>query len=220
MKLGERLVETLGDERSDILSRWMALHIAELMTQADSATGAERAMAQDRCRAAILELWAHRRELPDGRRPLEAMESVASTLAMLDPAAPQPFYGRRILLSVEDEAEGEGEGKQEQVAEWLDVARVIDRAARVMVQHALMEAAAASKDQDLEWVALAKKAAISDAPDVVLRILLARIDHPFGESKPDPDAPIRSLLEHLGRLQHTATRVEGELTKALTSADR
>ena len=80
--------------------------------------------------------------------------------------------------------------------DWLDVARAIDRAARVMVQHALMEAAVASKDQDLEWVNLAKKAALSDAPDVVLRILLSKIDHPFGESKPDPDAPIRSLLEH------------------------
>lgn len=145
------------------------------------------------------------------------MESAASTLAMLDPAAPQPFYGRRILVSTEDEAEGED--KQEQVTEWLEVARVIDRAARVMVQHALMEAVAASKDQDLEWVGLAKKAAISDAPDVVLRILLAKIDQTLDEPKRDPDAPIRSLLEHLSRLQHTANRVEGELKKALTSTD-
>lgn len=194
----------------------MALHIAELITQADTATGADRATAQDRCRAAILELWAHRRELPDGRRPLEAMESAASTLAMLDPAAPQAFYGRRILVSVEGEAEDE----QEQVTEWLDVARAIDRAARVMVQHALMEAALASKDQDLEWVGLAKKAAISDAPDVVLRILLAKLDDTFDEPKPDPDAPILSLLKHLNRLQLTATRVEGELKKSLTSSDR
>jgi hypothetical protein len=144
------------------------------------------------------------------------MESAASTLAMLDPAAPQAFYGRRILVSVEDETED----KQEQVTEWLDVARAIDRTARVMVQHALMQAVVASKDQDLEWVNLAKKAALSDAPDVVLRILLSKYDHPFGESKPDPDAPIRSLLEHLSRLQHVATRIEGELRDALISADR
>src|ERR1700719_935454 len=77
LALGRKLVEELGLEPSvDTLGRWMAHYIAELVDQVKTATGDERAVAEQRCFDAILSLWKHRSELPNGKRPFADLEPV------------------------------------------------------------------------------------------------------------------------------------------------
>src|SRR6266436_3211912 len=77
LTLGCKLVEELGLEPSvDTLGRWMAHHIADLMLEAKSATGKEKELAEKNCFEAILALWKHRAELPNGKRPFEDLEPV------------------------------------------------------------------------------------------------------------------------------------------------
>lgn len=84
MRLGEKIVASIGLERSnDILGRWLAHHIADLMTKADAAHAStqpdQAALASRACREAILELWRHRSAWPHGWPPPRAA-AMAKTL--------------------------------------------------------------------------------------------------------------------------------------------
>src|ERR1700730_6997440 len=77
LALGRMLVEELGLEPSvDTLGRWMAHHIAELMDRVKMATGEECIRAENRCFEAILNLWKHRSQLPNGKRPFADLEAI------------------------------------------------------------------------------------------------------------------------------------------------
>lgn len=67
--------------RSDLTWRWMAHHIAELITRAERGPPEHRAAAAAECREAILALWRHRYCLEVGHRPFEAFVPLAETLA-------------------------------------------------------------------------------------------------------------------------------------------
>ena len=79
MQLGEQIVKELELERSDdILGRWLAHHVAELMQAARAAqrsgTSQEATDASQQCRTAILQLWRHRSDWPHGWPPPRAVE--------------------------------------------------------------------------------------------------------------------------------------------------
>jgi hypothetical protein len=68
--LGARIVQELGrDERPDLLGRWMAHRIAELITLADKADGDAASRLQETASKAILDLWEHRSSWPRGWPP-------------------------------------------------------------------------------------------------------------------------------------------------------
>ena len=62
--LGKRLVAQLG-AKGDVLTSWMAHHVADLMARAEAAPPAEKAVAQEACARAVLDLWRHRNVLPE-----------------------------------------------------------------------------------------------------------------------------------------------------------
>lgn len=77
--LGRALVTELGYTTSnDILGRWMAHHIAEVMHEAEQhAPGTpERHDAEERCRRLILDLWEKRHSRPSGWPGPKAVEIV------------------------------------------------------------------------------------------------------------------------------------------------
>ena len=151
--LGRKLVDELGKHRStDTLSRWMAHYIAELIDAADNAPPDERVAARGRCFEAILELWSHRSELPNGRRPLEDLEPIARALESLDPDNETPRFFRAIRTTV-DKAD---EGQQTQAL--LDFVDSVDLTARILIGCALADAARSAIDKSREWVALAEAA--------------------------------------------------------------
>jgi hypothetical protein len=66
LSLGNKLVEELKlADSNDTLSRWMAHYLAELMTQAESATGEAKANLEKQCFETILKIWANRGITPE-----------------------------------------------------------------------------------------------------------------------------------------------------------
>ena len=164
----------------------MAHHIADLMTKAEKVVGDEKATAERACFVAILELWEHCSELPNGKRPFEDLEPVLRAVQSLDPEDNTPRYYRaarppkgEILETPEQER-------------WLGLVDRLDYSAKVLIGYCLTEAADAALDKSKEWVKLA--AAIDDhsVPEIVFRYVSTTADV---NKEPDPNKKIRSLLD-------------------------
>ncbi|MGW7307265.1 hypothetical protein ACWGI1_16990 [Streptomyces sp. NPDC054835] len=117
MTLGEKILHELGAaETVDTLTRWLAHHVAGLITEAEhaqrSGTPEEAASAAERCRQAILDLWAQRTAWPRGWPPPGA-KKMAELLSGIDtPAFGLPQGNKfsalqrlhyRVLRSLTDE---------------------------------------------------------------------------------------------------------------------
>lgn len=200
LALGHRLVEELRLERSgDTLGRWIAHHIADLISTAEATEKKERELAQDRCFKAILELWKHRADLPNGQRPFETMEPIARAIKSLDPDDPTPRYfnlGRTV--------KNEGEEKSDS-DKWLEAAISLDFSAKVLIGYCLWQAAQAALDKSEEWVNLAEAAGVEDEAFA----LIIRFTSDNVQKSTDPDAETRKRLQdRLRKLQSFSERTE------------
>ncbi len=132
---------------NDTLGRWMAHYIAERMQVAKVAPPEAKAVAQDRCAEAILSLWEHRRGLPDGVRPLEGLEPILQTLRRLSSDTSSwrfwPFNTAHL--------QSKPGSNIEIMTYWLQTAEQVDRAARVLIRYALMQASAGELDIAQAW---------------------------------------------------------------------
>jgi hypothetical protein len=136
ISLGDQLVEQLStSERADTFSRWVAHYVAEQMVMAESATGPEKAAAEERSFNAILVLWSHRSLLPNGLRPFEDFEPILRALARLDPEQPRSMYSAF-------QQRPEMNGEPSEVCQLVDFVLSLDRVARVLINFALLEATA------------------------------------------------------------------------------
>lgn len=106
MELGRHLVSELGlEDSNDTLGRWMAHHVAELITAAKEAKNkAERAVAEECAVETILKLWEHRTALPGQAYPLAQFREILELLSKLTPDA-NPWHrqagGQRQQLSLD-----------------------------------------------------------------------------------------------------------------------
>lgn len=156
--LGKRLVSELNLQDSvDTLGRWMAHYIAEVMLEAEAANGDDRLAKQGRARDAILALWAHRFELPNGKRPFSEFEPILRSLASLDPESESSRYFSKFR-GPDDES---NESKETQ--EWIELASAIDYSSKILIDYCLSSAADAALHKSKEWVKLAKEAGIDDS---------------------------------------------------------
>jgi hypothetical protein len=178
----------------DTLGRWMAHHIADLIVKAESATDEERSLAKNNCFEAILELWKHRAELPNGKRPFEDLEPVIRAIESLDPDNDMPRYFRSVRAP-KDEVE-----KQSEADAWLSMVDGLDYSAKVLIGFCLSEAARSAMDKSKEWVKLAEAAeADYGAPEIVIRYISSNAN--FGKSS-DPDDDVhRQLQDRISRLE-------------------
>ncbi|WP_407070387.1 AVAST type 3 anti-phage proein Avs3b [Mycoplana dimorpha] len=160
------MVEAMNvDGSADTLGRWMAHYVAELIDEAERATGSEKAAAQDRCFTAILELWSHRAEFPRGMRPHQELEPILRVLESLDTAAEYPRYYPSAQPSKNDPENAE-------VEKWLDLARGLDYSAKLLIRYCLSQAAALATDKSKEWVKLAEAAeANSGISEIFIRFI-------------------------------------------------
>ena len=200
--MGRKLVEELDLESSvDTLGRWMAHYVAELMDHAENSPPEELAVSKKRCFDAILDLWSHRAELPDGRRPFEDLEPIMTAIESLDPESDTPRYFPSIRHAVDEPEE------DPQTQSLLDVVRSIDSAARILIKETLADAALSAIERTREWVALAEQAGVdSGVADVVVRFL-------SGEADMDPSSDSNTHRREL--LKERVERLEAfnELTK-------
>lgn len=179
----------------DTLGRWMAHYIAELIDEVENGPQHERAASQKRCFDAILELWSHRTVLPDGKRPFEDMEPILRALESLDPNDERPRFFRSLRAEITEASENPP------TRSLLELVRSIDSVARLLIGHALADAAQSAVDKSKEWVALVKEAGVNPGfVDVVVHLV-----SPEGnsESWPDTGQSERDLLQNrISRLEN------------------
>ena len=212
--MGRKLVDELGLEAStDTLGRWIAHHIADLIERAESATGDAKQLAAKTCFEAILALWKHRAELPDGKRPFQELEPVVRAIESLDPDDDTPRYFRTVPRPKDkDEEKSEAET-------WLDMVSGLDYSAKVLIGYCLAEAAEAAVDKSKEWVELAEAAGVDDGvAEIVIRFVSTAADL---NREPDANGELRrQLQDRLKRLEgfakladtfasHLKTRLQG-----------
>ena len=96
MALGRELVRNLElDARGAMLERWIAHHLAELMAEAERATGPAKDEAEARAADLVLRLWARRRDLPAAADPLGSYREAIAVLSRLLPDRnPWAVYAR------------------------------------------------------------------------------------------------------------------------------
>ncbi|MCU7247431.1 AVAST type 3 anti-phage proein Avs3b [Pseudomonas koreensis] len=172
MALGKKLVTEQGFDGSvDTLGRWMAHHIAELIQEAESANDDARPVKMAHVREAVLALWSHRHALPNGRSPFVGMEPIFNALESLNPDTP---HFRYFSTSSTPHASDE---ESEEVQKYVDMAKAVDRASKVIVNFCIAEAAQRALDSSKAWVQLASKAEADDGLDITLiRIIADRSD--------------------------------------------
>lgn len=204
--LGKRLVAEieLGDS-VDTLGRWMAHYLSELIQEAEVATGDDRLAKQAQLRDAILALWAHRFELPSGKRPFGEFEPILRALESLDPESETSRYFST------SRAPGSESSESEETRQWIELARGLDYASKILIDHCLISAAGSALDKSQEWVKLANEAGIGDSFEFrVVRIVSNQRDL---MNETDLNARKRSILSDRHK------KLEGFLSLASMLAD-
>lgn len=197
--LGNQIIRDLGDDRySDVLTRWMASYIADLIAKAEQADEAHIEPLRQECANAILLLWKHRSSWPDRTRPFKELEPLISTLEGLDPDKNVTFYQQQFWQRAENQA------IPEELKKWLQIAQGVDHTARILIEQALDAAQRIAISQNVEWVKAALEADAAKGSDVELTIdFISRLGEPERDNE-----RLRSRLE--GRLE----RIDGFLSIA------
>lgn len=216
LKLGEKIVDELGlDQSVDTLGRWMAHYIAEKIADVEAASGEDREKKMSICAEAILNLWAHRSELPSGKRPFEEFESVFRALQSLDLDDTTPRFFRQIRLAADENDESS------ETAKWLNLATGIDNSARVLIRYCITEAVKTVVDKSKNWVALADAVGKSDEYDVSVVIKLIE-DAETVAPKTTKDVErekIKVLADKLETFAEMANQLSLHFTKILKNID-
>ncbi len=194
LALGKKLVDELGPDRSvDTLSHWIAHYIAEKMEDVEAATGEARDRKMSECSDAILKLWAHRSELPNGQRPFEDFEPIFDVLQSLTLDDPTPRYFRQVMSAVDQDDE------DDPARQWLRIVSGLDDTARVLIRYCLVIAAQEAVDKSREWVALAETIVEKDDGDIrTVRFITDDADVLNSENPDDSERiKIEAMLKRL-----------------------
>lgn len=193
----------------DTLGRWMAHHISELVIRCETEDGERKEAARRECFDAILALWRHRSELPNGKRPFEALEPIVSAVESLDPEDETPRYFRQARpLRVRGEEESEAES-------WLTLVDDLDYSAKLLIGYCLAQAANSVIDKSAEWVKHAEAAGLEKGPtEIVVKFVAPDNER---NKEPDQNEKLRERLEERqDRLSRFVTMAEA-LADALKS---
>mgnify|MGYP000898506202 CR=1 FL=1 len=198
LELGKKLTKELGlDQSVDTLGRWMAHYIAELIQSVEQASAEEKSVKMQVCCDAILNLWAHRHTLSNGKRPFEKLEPLMRTLASLDPENERSGYFDWIR-AVADDTEESDETKS-----WLKLIDDLDYSARILIRYCLTQAAQTALDKSMEWVALAVAAGADEDSEFPLIHMV--LDEANLLTASDPSEAARKQIEdRIERLEEFA----------------
>lgn len=194
LDLGCALVKELNlDPGVDTLSRWMAHYIAELIDEAKTARVEDRQAKLANCADAILKLWDHRHQLPDGKRPFEDLEPIMKALASLDPEDDTPRYFRTQRRPTKKTKENK------ETVKWLELADGLDYSAKSLIRYCLAQAAQTAIDKSKAWVKLAEKAGLEDNIDFRV-IRFTSVEKELSEAQKLKDIEKRQLEDRIKRL--------------------
>lgn len=174
INLGKLFVKELKLEPGcDTFSRWMAHYLAEKITFAQQVDHDRKDAANKECFEIILKLWEHRNSLPSGRRPFQSFEPILNMLLDLNPEKDGTYFFRDI--SDEDLSALEiDKASCKAVAQWMYIARDIDKTARIWIEYILDRAITAAKNERTkEWLENSKSLPTTTDTSII-KILLDR----------------------------------------------
>lgn len=207
LALGEKLVEELDlKDRGETLDRWMAHYIAGLIEEAANAVGSQRQQKHARCAKAIMDLWSHRSELPNGKRPFEDFEPVLRVMKSLDP---NPKKTRYLPWAVQNTKLPKNASEAEP---WLKAAIDIDRTAKTLIGYCISVAAVLGLEKSRSWMKLVESTLIRNAPDVeAIRIVIETADSVSREQQSEPERHAERMLKALEGFETYAKFIRREL---------
>ena len=209
LELGKLLAQDLSDD--DVLGRWMAHHLGDLIVKAENTTEPEQLELRREAADLILRLWTVRSGAPLDSSPTSAFEPVVNALAVLAEHKPWRFYQMFPKGS-----EPDTETIQTSL---LHIALTLENAIRDVVRHIIVTAAEDAADREANWLQAAEHLAddshqllASFARRIDLRHLM-NTDAPTTESDmPGPHARSIAILRKTERALAQARRALEELS--------
>jgi hypothetical protein len=194
----------------------MAHYLAELILDAEKANVEERPAKMQACSEAILNLWKHRHELSEGKRPFGTLEPILRALESLDPEDNTPRYFRATRHAADEVTE------KDETKSWLKLIDGLDYSARMLIRYCLTQAAQTAIDESAKWVSLAEAAGADDTfESSIVRVI---VDEERILKSPDPDENVRKCLQdRIDRLEaftKMATELASELREKVTKGQR
>jgi hypothetical protein len=192
----------------------MAHYIAELIQDAETASAEDRPAKMRACSEAILSLWKHRHELPNGKRPFGELEPVLRTLESLDPDDDTPRYFRSARLAADDADE------KDETKSWLTLIDGLDYSARTLIRFCLTKAAQAALDKSAKWVALAEAAGTDDRVESSIIRVIVDEERTLKASDPDENAKkcLEDRIDRLEKFTKMAMALASELRQRIQQA--
>jgi hypothetical protein len=150
INLGKLLVNELQLEPSvDTLGRWMAHYLAIKISEAEYAKGNEKIGLEKECFDIILRIWNHRWKMPGNSKPFKDFEPIYEFLVKLNPERQRTYYFDNALV----EKNKEVIKKPSNSDVWLEIAKDVDKYARICINQALHNAASElSTTKEEEWL--------------------------------------------------------------------
>lgn len=150
INLGKLLVNELQLEPSvDTLGRWMAHYLAIKMSEAEKAIGKEKIELEKECFDIILRIWSHRWKMPENSKPFKNFEPIFEFLVKLNPERPRSFYFDNAVADKHKDAAK----KVSKSDVWFEIAKDLDKYARICIAQALHNAALElSTSEQEEWL--------------------------------------------------------------------
>lgn len=224
INLGKLFVKELKLEPGvDTFSRWMAHYLAEKISIAEQSEGSEKEAAEKECFNVILKLWQHRHSLPSGRRPFESFEPILDTLSKLNPDTEEPYFYKAFLSK--DIAGLEIDNlDHKSVEEWMNIAKEIDKTARIWIEYTLNQASKNAKNEKTkEWIENTIEFSNNTETDII-NVLLDN-NPSFNIDKDDKDDfskqyDLKRLTKRISQLQKYAKLNEAILNAYKTDLER
>jgi hypothetical protein len=148
LELGKEIASNLSDH--DVLGRWMAHHIGDLIARAETTPEKEAEGVRRETVTAVLALWGHRAKLPVPSPPLDAFEPVFRALERLsEPQDPWAFY--RMFSPGHQPGGGDMAA-----APLLGIALALEDTVRRVVREIITVATLEAADKEAKWLGLAE----------------------------------------------------------------
>lgn len=197
----------------------MAHYVAEQITFAEHSTGNEKSEAEQFCFETIQKLWERRASFPSGRYPFKSFEPIFDALNKIASDNPYSYYFDDSHFQATANSDGISESQTDEVQSWINIALGIDRAARVLIDFALKQAACNAVDEKtINWIKNATGISVDEENDV------SAIIHLVGETQeeePDEEAreqirqELRSKIEKLDMFTQISCLLRDELIEEL-----
>jgi hypothetical protein len=215
LELGKELASDLLD--TDVLGRWMAHYISELIVNGEAATGGSAESIRRETAETIIELWNHRADIPAHHRPLSDFNPVFKALERL--SEPQDMWG---FYGMFDDGGEPGEAELSALP-LLRYALDLEDVVRDLVRQIIMLAAAKASDREAKWVKLAEHLATDDSSRAIKELLKLAHKYSGEESRPTAGATSaqhegEGLVDALRRAEEEMRHVRRGLEHALAGA--